>query len=256
MPRALTIARCLLPVACCLVHRAAQAQTSTVGEPSFSVERFTPAPGHAAFGVVEDPDVLPHLRWAASLWTSVMSRPIVLRDLITGEEATTPVRLSAQTNPDYRQEQEGAKPGGRMVEPVLFDSHRVPEAWRRRIRPPQFYGALRLEEVMRIYAPSLKPEKIPADLVADRVATGIVAAGQALVHMLVLGCLEAGVELRTGVAVRALTTARGRVRRGRRTAGRRRARRLPPTLARAAARRGRWPATSSAGCPSLAHRSG
>src|SRR5205823_3392953 len=65
--------------------------------------------------------------------------------------------------------------------------------------------------VMRIYAPSLKPEKIPADLVADRVARGIVAAGQALVHMLVLGCVEAGVELRTGVRVRALTTTRGRV---------------------------------------------
>jgi succinate dehydrogenase/fumarate reductase flavoprotein subunit len=126
-------------------------------------------------------------------------------------EANTPVRLSAQTNPDYRQEQEGAKVGGRMIEPQLFDSHRVPEPWRSRIRPPQFYGALRLEEVMRIYAPSLKPEKIPIDLVADRVAKGIVAAGQALVHMLVLGCVEAGVELRTGVPVRALTTARGRV---------------------------------------------
>jgi len=70
----------------------ASAQEAVSDHPAFSVERFTPAPGHAAFGVVEDPDVLPALQWAASLWTSVMARPIVLRNLITDEVATVPVR--------------------------------------------------------------------------------------------------------------------------------------------------------------------
>jgi hypothetical protein len=41
--------------------------------------------------VVEDPDVLPSLAWAAGIWTSMMARPIVFNDVTTGEEATVPV---------------------------------------------------------------------------------------------------------------------------------------------------------------------
>ena len=67
-----------------------------VGErPAFSVERFTPAPGRGGFGVVEDPDVLPRWAWAAAVWSSVMARPIVFRDVMTGEEATVPVAWRA-----------------------------------------------------------------------------------------------------------------------------------------------------------------
>jgi hypothetical protein len=69
----------------------ASAQTPVGTEPAFSVERFTPAPGHAFAGTVEDPDVLPHLQWTAALWSSVAKRPIVLYDVMTGEEATVPV---------------------------------------------------------------------------------------------------------------------------------------------------------------------
>jgi hypothetical protein len=70
----------------------AAAQVPVGDRPAFSVERFTPPPGHASFGTVEEPDVLPRWQWSASLWSSFMSRPIVFRDILTGEEATVPVR--------------------------------------------------------------------------------------------------------------------------------------------------------------------
>ena len=75
----------------CTGVRSAHAQVPVGEGPAFSVERFTPAPGRGGFGVVEDPDVLPRWKWAAAVWTSVMARPIVLRDVMTGEEATVPV---------------------------------------------------------------------------------------------------------------------------------------------------------------------
>lgn len=80
--------------------RAAAAQTPVADDPAFSVERFTPAPGRAAFAVVEDPDVLPHLAWSAGLWTSLSRRPIVFRDLVTDEVATVPVdwRLAVEAH--------------------------------------------------------------------------------------------------------------------------------------------------------------
>ncbi len=69
----------------------ARAQVAVADEPTFSVERFTPAPGAAFAGAVETPDVLPHLAWTVALWTSAMKRPIALYDVVTGEEATVPV---------------------------------------------------------------------------------------------------------------------------------------------------------------------
>jgi hypothetical protein len=75
-----------------LLAGTAHAQTPVASRPAFSVERFTPAPGRAGFGAVEEPDVLPARRWAASWWSSFMTRPIVFRSLVTGDEATVPVR--------------------------------------------------------------------------------------------------------------------------------------------------------------------
>lgn len=71
----------------------AQAQIAVSEQPGFSVERFTPAPGGALFVGVEDADVPAGGRWTvtSSLW--LMSRPIVLRALRTGEEVSDPVAL-------------------------------------------------------------------------------------------------------------------------------------------------------------------
>jgi hypothetical protein len=81
----------LVATVLCTAVSSAEAQVPVGDRPAISVERFTPAPGRGGFGVVEDPDVLPRWRWAAALWSSIMGRPIVFRDVMTGEEATVPV---------------------------------------------------------------------------------------------------------------------------------------------------------------------
>lgn len=72
---------------------AAAAQIAPASKPAFSVERFTPAPGSALWIGVEDADVPAAGRWVVTASTWVASRPIVLRALSTGAEATAPVRL-------------------------------------------------------------------------------------------------------------------------------------------------------------------
>ena len=71
---------------------AAVAQILVHQKPAISVERLTPTPGQAAFVGAEDPDVLPAGAWALSATVSLASRPIVLRDVATGDAVTTPVR--------------------------------------------------------------------------------------------------------------------------------------------------------------------
>ena len=65
----------------------AHAQVAVAAKPAFSVERFTPAPGGTTFLGVEEPDVPAAGRWAITWSTWLMSRPIVLRSIDTGEEA-------------------------------------------------------------------------------------------------------------------------------------------------------------------------
>lgn len=79
-------------VAAAVLGMAGPAAAQSSGSPAgFSVERLSPPPGPAAFFVAEDADVLPHLTWSAGITGSLMSRPIVLRDLIDGSEASEPV---------------------------------------------------------------------------------------------------------------------------------------------------------------------
>jgi hypothetical protein len=70
----------------------AAAQTMTDNSTAFSVERLTPPPGAGGFFAAEDADVLPRWTWTAALSGSLMARPIVLRNLIDGTEASEPVR--------------------------------------------------------------------------------------------------------------------------------------------------------------------
>jgi hypothetical protein len=70
----------------------AAAQVTAHAKPAFSVERLTPAPGAITFLGVEEADVLPDGRWAIALTTWRADRPIVLRDLDSGDVAIAPVR--------------------------------------------------------------------------------------------------------------------------------------------------------------------
>lgn len=71
----------------------ARAQAAVATRPAFSVERFLPAPGNTTFLGVEEPDVPSAERWTVTSSTWLASRPIVLRSLSTGEEASEPVSL-------------------------------------------------------------------------------------------------------------------------------------------------------------------
>ena len=94
MSRGTPVAAAIAVVAVVVAARAgaARAQTPVATRPAFSVERFTHAPGGDTFVGVEGADVLPAGRWAVTLSTWLMERPIILRDVVTGDEATEPVR--------------------------------------------------------------------------------------------------------------------------------------------------------------------
>ncbi|MCE9579691.1 MAG: hypothetical protein K8W52_41620 [Deltaproteobacteria bacterium] len=84
----------LIAIGIALVGARAQAQ-AVHQKPAFSIERFTPMPGAAAFIGADDPDVLPAGAWTLSTSTWWAARPIVLRDVRTGDPATVPVAWRA-----------------------------------------------------------------------------------------------------------------------------------------------------------------
>lgn len=73
--------------------RSAHAQDDplVMADTGFSVERFTPPPGNTPFLAVDHADTMPHWTYSAGVSMSLMSRPLVLRDLFDGELATVPV---------------------------------------------------------------------------------------------------------------------------------------------------------------------
>ncbi len=79
-------------IVCALVG-VASAQTPVAARPAFSIERFTPAAAAGTWIGVEPADVLPAARWAVTMSWSLMARPIVLRDVQTGDLESEPVRL-------------------------------------------------------------------------------------------------------------------------------------------------------------------
>ncbi len=61
-------------------------------ETALSVERLTPAPGAGVFFAAEDADVLPDRAWRLAAVGSLMTRPLVLRELDSGDLVSEPVR--------------------------------------------------------------------------------------------------------------------------------------------------------------------
>ncbi|MBL4635013.1 MAG: hypothetical protein JKY56_14160 [Kofleriaceae bacterium] len=71
----------------------ARAQSTDVGQPGFSVERLLSEPGPGTIIGAHSAEVLPSGAWTFGALGSLMSRPIILRDIRTGEEALVPVSL-------------------------------------------------------------------------------------------------------------------------------------------------------------------
>jgi succinate dehydrogenase/fumarate reductase flavoprotein subunit len=136
------------------------------------------------------------------------SAPRVLRYLTE----RTPARFSALDHPDYQLGQPGAKIDGRMVEPTLFDTATLGE-WALRLRRGRVFGLpMQLAELVA-HGAMVRPQNLPMDVIADRMQRGLVAAGGALVGMLLRACLDR--EIPIGLNTRVLEL----VRDGRRVVG-------------------------------------
>lgn len=104
-------------------------------------------------------------------------------------ERETPLRWHSIPYPDYHVEFEGGRGGGRSLEPAAYDP---PERVRKLVRDaPNRSGS-------STYAELLSGRVDTAEL-GRRAERGTLTGGRALVGALLEACLDAGVELRTGV---------------------------------------------------------
>lgn len=109
-------------------------------------------------------------------------------------ESSTPITWQAINFPDYHAEFAGGVAGGRSLEPGPIE---VPSSVRKLVR-----------DAPTIPAPVTYVEidtgSFSRELITQRLATGVLAQGPALVSGLLQGVLDAGVDVRTSQAVRRL----------------------------------------------------
>ncbi len=127
-------------------------------------------------------------------------------------EEHTPVKFTPWAIPDYQPALAGARGrGGRSVEARPFDKGELGDrsAW---LRQPPIYGLpFSLQETMFEYQAHIKPQNLPADIMAERAARGSVGGGNALIGRLLKGCLERGLTFLLGTRARDLVREDGAV---------------------------------------------
>jgi succinate dehydrogenase/fumarate reductase flavoprotein subunit len=127
-------------------------------------------------------------------------------------EECTPVRFQALPKyPDYHPEFAGAKPGGRSLDPGLFDTNQL-GPWKDKLRRSPVFGmtAMSVTEATE-WGVFSKPLALPFKLLGKRFAEGLVCYGGALVGGLLKGLLDKGIEPMLSVAARELLVEDGRV---------------------------------------------
>jgi 3-oxosteroid 1-dehydrogenase len=127
-------------------------------------------------------------------------------------EEVTPVRFQALPKyPDYHPEFEGAKAGGRSLDPGLFDTKQL-GAWKDKLRRSPVFGmtAMSVTEATD-WGVFSKPLKLPFKLLGQRFSEGLVCYGGALVGGLLKGLLDRGIEPMLQTAARDLVFEDGRV---------------------------------------------
>ena len=119
-------------------------------------------------------------------------------------EEHTPLKFGATSAPDYQTETEGAKLGGRTIEPVPFELGEL-GASRERLRSPSSLAfPVTLQEVYNEFQAFYQPWKIPSDLLVDRMSRDVVCLGQALVAPLLKAVEERGIPILLNTRVRKL----------------------------------------------------
>jgi succinate dehydrogenase/fumarate reductase flavoprotein subunit len=125
-------------------------------------------------------------------------------------EEHTPVEFTACAMPDYRSEEVGARHGGRTLQPEFYAKTDLRE-WGEKLRPsPLMFVPMTIEEQMSSMS---DPAGAPVATIVDRMKSGMLGSGQALVGRLLRGVLDRGIELHLG------TRARQLVREGERVVG-------------------------------------
>jgi 3-oxosteroid 1-dehydrogenase len=107
----------------------------------------------------------------------------------------------AATFPDYRQEFDGAMPGGRSLQPRLFDRNELGP-----LRDALRFDTNQLPYTMGEFKQWGSWENFPWDELRDRAERGIVGRGAALVGPLLAYCLAHGVRFASEARVTALLT--------------------------------------------------
>ena len=130
-------------------------------------------------------------------------------------EAQAPLRYEPIDYTDYHPEWAGGRPGGRSMEPSLFESSTLGELAEQVRAPAQSFPAVLLNEVRGRARASIGPSGVgpgvdPEEL-ADRVRRGTWSLGRALIGSLLNGCVDLGVTLQPNTRGRRLMQEGGRV---------------------------------------------
>jgi 3-oxosteroid 1-dehydrogenase len=127
-------------------------------------------------------------------------------------ESQTPLAFTALARyPDYHPEFPGGKPGGRSLDPGLFDTNQLGD-WKTKLRRSPVFGmtAMSITEATE-WGVFSKPSALPFSLLAKRLKQGLVCYGGALSGGLLKGALDRGIEPMLGVAARELVVDGDRV---------------------------------------------
>jgi len=140
--------------------------------------------------------------------TYIDQAPVMLR--FVEKAASIPFTALARY-PDYHPEFPGGKPGGRSLDPGLFDSNELGD-WKKHLRKSPIFGmtAMSVTEATD-WGVFSNPLKLPFKLLAERYSKGLVCYGAALVGKLLKALLDQGVPPLLGVAARELIVEEGRV---------------------------------------------
>jgi 3-oxosteroid 1-dehydrogenase len=144
----------------------------------------------------------------ALIETYLDEAPAMLRFI----EEVTPLKFAALPRyPDYHPELEGAKPGGRSLDPGLFDTNEL-GAWKDKLRRSPVFGmtAMSVTEATD-WGVFSKPLSLPFKELGKRYAKGLVCYGGALVGGLLKAILDRGIEPKLGIAGKELIIDEGKV---------------------------------------------
>ena len=132
------------------------------------------------------------------------------RQMVRYLEERTPVKFTSWTIPDYHMELEGARPGGRSIEPELFHRADLGE-WSGSLRDSPLRIPFSLQETIFQYQAHIKPQNLPVEVLAERTKQGVLGGGGALIGRLLKGCLDRGIKIMLRTRARGLARENARV---------------------------------------------